>query len=51
MFETWLLLNLYHRCRDEALILNLLISNAYEWTSYYARVSRKVVVEIVFYFI
>ncbi len=48
--EKWLILNVYYRCRDEAKSLNVPISNAYERASYYAGVSRKVVVEIVCYF-
>ena len=48
--EKLLVLNIYNRCRDEAKSMNIPITNAYERASYYAGVSRKVVVEIVCHF-
>ena len=48
--EKWIILNVYQRCREEHKQLNLPLKEAYEKTSYYAGVSRKVVVEIVSHF-
>lgn len=45
--EKWLVLNVYQRCKEEAELSNLPVSNVYERAAYYAGVSRKVVVKIV----
>lgn len=48
--EKWIVVNVYQRCREEAKSLGRPLSDAYERASYYAGVSRKVIVEIVAYF-